>query len=1105
MSPCRLFIERPVATTLLTVALLIFGMLGYRSLPVADLPNVDFPVIMVQAQQPGGSPNEVASSVAAPLERRLGQIAGLTEMTSQSSQNQVRIMLQFALDRDINGAARDVEAALQAAHADLPSSLRQNPSYNKANPNGAPVLILALTSPTRTPAVLYDLASNVLQQHLSQVNGVGMVQISGSALPAVRVEMNPLMLFQYGIGFEDVRAALASANAHTPKGVIDQNGLRFTLDTNDQARSAQAYRDLIVAYRNNRPVRLSDVAKVSDGVEDVRNAGFFNQQRAVIAVIFPQAGANVIHTIDDIRSQLPHLKEALPADVALHVALDRSLTIRASLEDTQATLIIGVVLVVLVTFVFLRSVRMTLIPAIVVPTSIIGTFGVMRLLGFSLDNMSLMALTVSTGFVVDDAIVVLENIARHIEAGIPPREAALKGAEEVAFTVISISVSLIAVFLPILLLGGLAGRLFHELAMTVSVTIVISMLLSLSLTPMLASRILRPGMAPSASATSGGWLKRFFTAIGAFCARIITRTENAYARSLEIALRHNLLVLLTIPATIGLSVALFMAMPKGFFPTEDTGMLMGHLMGDQSISFGAMTQKIDQVESAILKDKEVSSVAGFVGGRGSSNQASLFLQLTDKSERGPAASLMLRIAHRLRTLVGAQFFLMEPGSVRAGARQGNASYQYTLQGDSAPDLYAWTPKLVAALRKHAEILDLSTDVQQGGESIVTKIDRDTSARLNITPQLISNALYDAFGQRSASVIYNTLNQYHVVMVAEPSFWRDPITIRQMWVSASGGTANGGTASNTIRVVTSSSSEASSASSATATVSSQNFRNQIANQLAGGTSTSTGSAVSTGRSTMVPLTFITDITHARTALSINHDGQSVASTISFNLAKGVALSRAVAIINEETVGLHMPAGIHGSFAGNAAQFQKSVNDEPLLILAALVAVYVVLGILYESYVHPLTILSTLPSAGVGALLALQLFGEDFSLIAMIGVILLIGIVKKNAIMLVDFAIHAEREEGHTPLEAIRTACLLRFRPIIMTSLAAALGALPLVFGNGYGSEMRRPLGIAIVGGLLVSQALTLYTTPVIYLTLDRLALRLRRRFHRPTLHATPQDV
>ncbi|NHO31163.1 efflux RND transporter permease subunit [Acetobacter fallax] len=1106
MSPCRIFIERPVATILLTVALLIAGIIGYVKLPVSDLPNVDFPVIQVQAQQAGGSPEEIASSVAAPLERRLGGIADLTEMTSQSTQNQVRITLQFSLSRDINGAARDVEAALQASRADLPTSLRQNPSYFKANPNGAPIIILALTSPTRTPAALYDLASNVLQQHLSQIRGVGMVDIAGSALPAVRVEMNPLKLFRYGIGFEDVRAALSSANAHGPKGVIDQNGMRFTLDTNDQARSAQAYRDLVIAYRNNRPVRLSDVADVHDGVEDVRNAGFYNRERAVIAVVFPQAGANVIHTIDQIKAEMPILQTALPTDVSLHTALDRSLTIRASLKDTQTTLIIGVILVVLVTLVFLRSIRMTIIPAIVVPTSIIATFGVMKLMNFSLDNMSLMALTVSTGFVVDDAIVVLENIARYIEEGMPPREAALKGTEEVAFTVLSISISLIAVFLPILLLGGLAGRLFHELAMTVSITIMISMLLSLSLTPMLASRILKPvSVHAETSGSEDRWFRRAASMLGRISGQAVDSMAKGYESSLDVALRHNRLVLLTLPLTIILMGVLFVAMPKGFFPTEDTGMLMGHLQGDQSSSFTAMTQKADAVQAAVLKEKEVESIAGSVGGgRGSANQANLFLQLKDKSERGPAENLMVRITKRLSNLVGARFFLMQPGAVRAGARQGNAGYQYTLEGDTASELYSWTPKLVAALSRHSEILDVSSDVQQGGAAVVAAIDRDTASRMQITPQLISNTVYDAFGQRAASVIYNTLNQYRVVMEAAPDFRANPDTVNQMWVSAAGGSAGGGTVSNTIRVRAATT--GSSSSSETASISSQNFRNQIANQLAGGSSTSTGSAVSTGSESMIPITFITDIYPSRTPLSVNHQGQSVAATISFNLARGVALSRAIEIIGNETVRLHMPTTIHGSFAGNAAQFQQSVNDEPLLIMAALVAVYVVLGILYESYVHPLTILSTLPSAGVGALLALELFGEDFSLIAMIGVILLIGIVKKNAIMLVDFAINAERETHCSPLDAIRTACLLRFRPIIMTSLAAALGAAPLVFGNGYGAEMRRPLGIAIVGGLLVSQALTLYTTPVVYLTLDRLALRVRHRSWKLRSHPTnPQEV
>ncbi|MFT8335124.1 efflux RND transporter permease subunit [Acetobacter orientalis] len=1100
MNISRIFIDRPVATTLMAVALVLAGIMGYRSLPVADLPNVDFPVIQVQARQAGGSPEEIASAVAGPLERHLGQIADLTEMTSQSSQNTTRITLQFALSRDINGAARDVEAALQAAHADLPTSIRQNPSYSKANPNGAPILILALTSTTHTKPQLYDYATNVLVQQLSQIRGVGQVEVGGSSLPAVRVEINPRPLFRYGIGFEDIRAALASANAHTPKGIIDQNGLRYTLDTNDQARDAQSYRDLIVAWRNNRPVHLSDVARVDDSVEDLHNAGFFNSSPSVIAVVFAQAGANVIQTVDEIKAKFPLLRAALPGGVDLHIGLDRSLTIRASLADTQYTLVISVILVVLVVLLFLHSWRMTLIPAIVVPTSIVATFGAMRLLDYSLDNMSLMALTVSTGFVVDDAIVVIENISRYIEEGFSPRDAALKGSQEVAFTVISISISLIAVFLPILLLGGLAGRLFHEFAMTVSITILISMVLSLTLTPMMAAQILSatPHTAQAAKTT-------LLTRIAATISRFLDSVQNGYARSLNVALRHYWLILLSLPATLVIIVALFIQMPKGFFPTEDTGMLMGHLRGDQSISFQALSKKLTQVQNTITQDPDVQSVASFMGGRGSSNSANMFLQLKDKADRHDTPTeLIARVESKLSNIVGADFFLMQPGAVRAGARQSNAAYQYTLEGEDATELYHWTNQLLAELQKHKELTEVSADVQQGGLAIAVGITRDTAARVNVTPQMLSNTIYDAFGQRAASVIYNTLNQYRVVMEADPASWSSPNDLNQVWVSVSGGSAGGGTRSNTVRVRNSGTSSA--GNSASASLSAQSFKNQIANALAGGNGASTGSAVSTSSSSMVPLTFVSSIKPARTPLAVNHQGQAVAATLSFNLAQGVSLGAATQIIEAAQVSLHMPQSIHGSFAGNAAQFQKTVNNEPLLILAALIAVYVVLGVLYESYIHPLTILSTLPSAGVGALLALQLAGEEFSLIAMIGVILLIGIVKKNAIMLVDFAIAAEREHNLPPLEAIRTACLLRFRPIMMTSLAAALGAAPLIIANGYGAELRRPLGIAIVGGLVVSQALTLYTTPVVYLLLDNLRLRFKNgKLWRPSFLRNLQDT
>ncbi|MBB2203665.1 efflux RND transporter permease subunit [Gluconacetobacter takamatsuzukensis] len=1085
MNPVRLFVLRPVATTLLTIALLIAGIIGYQALPVADLPNVDFPVIQVQARQAGGSPEEIASSVAAPLERRLGAIADLTEMTSQSTQNQVRITLQFALNRDINGAARDVEAALQAARADLPTSLRQNPSYFKANPNGAPIMILALTSKTRTMSQLYDLTSNVLQQHLSQIRGVGEVEVGGSSLPAVRVEMNPLPLYKFGIGFEDVRAALASANANTPKGFIDQQGSRYTLDTNDQAHNAQAYRDLVIAYHNSRPVRLADVASVNDGVEDLRNAGYYNRQPAVLAIIFAQSGANVIRTIDQINAEIPALRAALPPSVELHAILDRSVTIRAALADTQYTLIISVVLVVLVVLVFLRSVRTTLIPAIVVPTSIIATFGAMQLLGYSLDNLSLMALTVSTGFVVDDAIVVIENISRHLEDGMGRLQATLQGAQEVGFTVFSISMSLIAVFLPILLLGGVAGRLFHEFAMTMSITIIVSMVLSLTLTPMMAALFLPTH---DATCTATGPLGRLWARMAAVLERLLGGLQRGYGYTLDAALAHPRLVLLSLPCTVVLMVALFIHMPKGFFPDSDTGMLMGHLQGDQSISFQALVGKIDEVQKAVMADRDVVSITGFTGGRGSSNQANMFVVLKDKSQRaGPPSTTIARISARLRNMVGAHFYTMAPGTLRLGARQSNAAYQYTLQSDSPTELYAWMPKLVSALQKHPELTDVSSDVQQGGSALNVALDRETSARTLITPQLVANTLYDAYGQRSASTIYNALNQYHVVMEVEPRFWKDPASLQQAWISTAGGSAGGGTRANTIRVPASS-----IATSQANSLSSQSFRNQIANSLAGGASASNGSAVSTNAETMVPLGIVSTVATQLTPLSVNHQGQSVAATVSFNLATGVPLQQATQIVSAEMVRLHVPPTIHGSFAGNAGQLQKSVNNEPLLILAALAAVYMVLGILYESYVHPLTILSTLPSAGVGALLALDLAGEDFSLIAMIGVILLIGIVKKNAIMLVDFAIEAERN-GLSAAQAIHTACLLRFRPIMMTTLAAALGALPLILGQGYGSELRRPLGIAIVGGLVVSQALTLYTTPVVYLYLDRFGQWCRRRY------------
>ena len=1067
MNLVRLFVLRPVGTTLLAVALVIGGVMGYFALPVADLPDVDFPVIMVTANQPGGSPSEIASTIAGPLERHLGAISGVTEMTSESMVNQTRITLQFDLSRDINGAARDVEAALQGARQDLPTSLRSNPTYMKANSNGPPILALTLSSSTRTPQELYDFASNILIPQLSQIQGVGDVEIRGASLPAVRVEINPLRLFHYGIGFEDLRAALASANAHTPKGFLDANGERMMLSTNDQATDAEEYRDLVIAYRNNQPVRLTDLADVKNSVEDLRQAGYLNGNAAIICTVFSQGGANVIKTIDGIRGRLPALQSALPGNTNISILIDRSKTIRASLDDTKQTLVIAVVLVVVVVLLFLRSLSAIMVPAIVVPVSIIGTFGAMALMGYQLDNMSLMALTISTGFVVDDAIVVLENIARYMEMGYNRQDAAIKGTTEVAFTVVSITVSLIVVFAPIMLMGGIAGRLFHEFAMTMVITLCISLLLSLTLTPMISAQLL----AHTDDNGPGLWKKT-----GRFLERMISATTSGYGKSLDWALGHQFLIAMSLPATLVLAGVLYVKMPKGFFPSEDTGQIMGRVVADQSISFQALQKIVVKAMKSVASDRDVVGVMGGVGGR-SANSANMFIALKPKSERtDDLATTIQRLTRRFSHIPGAQLRLMAPGSVRTGARPGDAAYQYSLEGPSAEDLFEWTPKIVTALSRLPELMDVTSDVEQGGQGINIAINRDTEARYSVTPQLISNTLYDAFGQRAASIIYGNLNQYRVIMEAAPRYWQDPSMLQQMWISTSGGTAAGGTASNNIRA---------RATTAVTTLSQseQSYQNSVANALAGGKSASSGAAVATSVDNMVPLSVLSRQRNTNTALTVSHEGQSVATTVSFNLAPGVSLGTAVDAVQAAMVKLHVPSDIHGGFAGNAAAFQKSAGSEVLLILAALAAVYIVLGVLYESLIHPLTILSTLPSAGVGAILALQICGEEFSLMAMIGVILLIGIVKKNAIMLIDFALVAQRE-GLSAREAIRQASHLRFRPILMTSLAAAFGAVPLIIGNGYGCELRRPLGIAILGGLVVSQLLTLYSTPVIFLYLDR---------------------
>jgi len=1072
MNISALFIRRPVATTLLTIGIAIAGMFAYGKLPVSPLPQVDFPTILVRATMAGASPDNMATSVAAPLERHLGQIADVTEMTSQSSVGQTRITLQFGLNRDINGAARDVEAAINAARADLPTSLRSNPTYNKVNPADAPILILALTSKTLTAGQLYDSAATVLQQRLSQLDGVGEVDVNGSALPAVRVELNPGALFKYGIGLEDVRAALASANANSPKGAIEDGDLHFQLYTNDQASQAEQYRPLVIAYRNNAAVRLSDVAEVNDSVEDLRNAGFANGSPAVLVLIYRQPGANIIKTVDAITAALPQLQASLPADVSVTQASDRSTTIRASLDDTQRTLVIAVGLVILVVFIFLRSPRATLIPSVAVPVSIIGTFGVMYLMGYSLDNLSLMALTIATGFVVDDAIVVLENIARHLETGMPRLQAALLGAKEVGFTVLAISISLVAVFLPILLMGGIVGRLFREFAVTLSVAVLVSMVVSLTATPMMCARLLKPQTHQRPG--------RLFRASES----VFDTMLHLYERSLVVALRHRFTVILVLLVTIGLNIALFVVIPKGLFPQQDTGRMIGGIQADQSISFQLMEQKLAQFMAIIKADPAIASVVGFTGGR-QTNSGFTFIALKPLSQRNISADgVIARLRPKLAQVAGGRLFLQAVQDLRVGGRQSNALYQYTLQGDSSAELYEWAPKLTAALMRRPELADVNSDQQQKGLQTNLVIDRPTAARLGLTPSAIDNTLYDAFGQRDVSTIYNPLNQYHVVMEVAPRYWQTPETLRDLWVSTSGANASG---TQTTQAPVGTVTAATSSSNSAALIAADSARNQAINSIAasGHSSASSGASVTTSKETMIPLSAFSHFETGSTPLGVNHQGQFVATTISFNLPEGKSLSDATQAIRESEAEIGLPTSIHGVFAGTAQTFQQSLDSEPLLIAAALVAVYIVLGVLYESYIHPITIISTLPSAGVGAVLALLMFKTEFSIIALIGVILLIGIVKKNAIMMIDFALQAERA-GAAPAEAIFQACVMRFRPIMMTTFAAMLGALPLAFGSGDGAELRRPLGISIVGGLIVSQMLTLYTTPVIYLYLDRLS-------------------
>jgi multidrug efflux pump len=1081
------FIRRPVATTLLTVGVALAGGVAFFLLPVSPLPQVDFPTISVQATLPGASPDVVATSVATPLERHLSQIADVTEMTSSSSVGSARVTLQFGLDRDINGAARDVQAAINAAHADLPASLRSNPTYRKVNPADAPILILAMTSNTLTRGQIYDAASSIIQQKLSQVEGIGQVTIGGSSLPAVRVELNPTALSQYGVGLEDVRAALSSANAHSPKGIIENDVERYQIYANDQARKADQYRSLVVAYRNGAPVRLSDVAEVVDSVENIRNAGLSDGKPAVLVILFREPGANIIDTVDRVVALVPALQASIPSDIDIRLAADRSTTIRSSLREVEHTLLISIALVIMVVFLFLRDPRATLVPSVAVPISLIGTFGVMYLCGYSLDNLSLMALTIATGFVVDDAIVVLENVSRHIEEGMPRFQAALLGAREVGFTVLSMSLSLVAVFTPILLMGGIVGRLFREFAMTLSIAILVSLVVSLTTTPMMCAYMLHsrrrePGALSRAIGRAFDWLLR------------------GYERTLRVALDHSRTTMAALLLAFCLNFYLFAIIPKGFFPEQDTGRLTGGIQADQSISFQLMAQKLNQFIAIVRKDPAVEGVVGFTGG-GQTNSGNVFVSLKPLSERKLSATQVIaRLRRELSQVAGATLFLQAVQDIRVGGRQSNAEYQYTLQGDSLDDVYAWAPKLSDALQHAPELTDVNLDLQQNGLESDLVIDRTTASRLGLTVSQVDNTLYDAFGQRQVSTIYNPLNQYHVVMEVAPKYWQSPEALGDIYVSTSGGSVGGVQSTNAVAGTVALSTAASgSAQSQTAqSIAQDTARNLATNQLAnsGRGSASTGAAVSTAKETMVPLAAFTHYQTGKTPLAVNHQGLFVASTISFNLAPGKSLGDAVSAIKSASAQIGMPSSIQGSFQGTARAFQESLANEPFLILAALVAVYIVLGVLYESYVHPITILSTLPSAGVGAVLALMIFNTEFSIIALIGVILLIGIVKKNAIMMIDFALDAERREKLSPQDAIYRACLLRFRPIMMTTLAAMLGALPLAFGMGEGGELRRPLGISIVGGLILSQMLTLYTTPVLYIYLDRFRLWFQGRRSSP---------
>jgi len=1016
------FIKRPIGTSLLTIALLMSGVLAFNFLPVAPLPQVEFPVIQVSAGLPGASPETMASAVATPLERQFGRIAGVNQMTSTSQLGSTSIVLQFDLTRNIDAAGRDVQAAINAARSQLPSYLPGNPGYRKVNPADAPIMILALTSDTVTLPRMYDAADSILGQKLSQINGVGQAFVGGGARPAVRAEVNPMQLNKLGIGLDTVRTALGSANANRPKGQLADGMDAWTITANDQLMEADNYQDVIVAYntQNGAAVRLGDVANVRDAVEDIHNVGLANGKPAVLIIVFRQPGANIIDTVDRIRAEMPRLQASISPAIHLAIILDRTVTIRASVHDIEITLVLSIILVIFVVFLFLRTVRATVIPSVAVPLSLIGTFGVMYLLNYSLDNLSLMALAISTGFVVDDAIVVLENITRYLEKGIEPVQAAYRGAKEIGFTVLSMSTSLVAVFIPILLMGGIVGRLFREFAMTLSIAIAVSLLVSLTTTPTMCAKLLKP-----LKEEKHGWFYRANE-------RGFNTILRGYRSGLEWVLRHQLVTLCITVITACLTVYLYIVVPKGFFPQQDAGRLMGSVQAAQDISFGAMRAKMVQFVDIVMKDPAVENVMGFAGGNTAMNQGRMFITLKPLNERKVSADQVIgRLRGKLAVVPGATLYMQAAQDLTIGGRQSQAQYQYTLQGENLTELNDWAPRLLAKLRTLPELRDVNTDQQNRGLEARVIIDRDTASRLGIAAADIDNALYDAFGQRQVSTMYRPLNQYHVVMEVAPEFQNSPEALQTIYVRSSGGQ-------------------------------------------------------------MVPLSTFTHFGPSNTALAVNHQGQYPSVTVSFNLAPGTSLGQATEVIDNAERSIAFPGTIHGSFQGTAAAFQDSLSSQPLLILAALVTVYIVLGILYESYIHPITILSTLPSAGVGALLALLISNNELNVIGMIGIILLIGIVKKNAIMMIDFALDAERKEGKSPLEAIHEACLLRFRPIMMTTMAALLGGLPLALGTGTGSELRRPLGITIVGGLIVSQMLTLFTTPVVYLYMDRVRAWVNRR-------------